>query len=52
MNHHPPHILSVGQCQFDGPWMKRVLEQQLGAVVESADCGVMQSIRLGNIITN
>jgi CheY-like chemotaxis protein len=37
MNLRPPHILSVGQCMFDGPWMKRVLEQHLGAVVETAD---------------
>jgi DNA-binding NarL/FixJ family response regulator len=37
MNLHPPRILSIGQCQIDGPRMKRVLEQNLGAVVEDAD---------------
>jgi DNA-binding NarL/FixJ family response regulator len=37
MNLHPPRVLNVGQCHIDGPWMKRVLEQHLGAVVEGAD---------------
>ncbi|HEX4142090.1 MAG TPA: response regulator [Pirellulales bacterium] len=37
MNYASPRILSVGQCHFDGPWMKRVLEEHLGAVVEQAD---------------
>ena len=37
MNHDSPRILNVGQCHIDGPWMKRVLEGQLGAVVDGAD---------------
>lgn len=37
MKHHSPRILSIGQCQNDGPWMRRVLKKHLGAVVEEAD---------------
>ena len=37
MNHDSPRILNVGQCHIDGPWMKRVLEGRLGAVVDGAD---------------
>jgi DNA-binding NarL/FixJ family response regulator len=32
-----PRILSIGQCHIDGPRIKRVLRQHLGAVVEEAD---------------
>jgi CheY-like chemotaxis protein len=37
MNVDAPRILNVGQCQIDGPWMKDVLEERLGVVVENAD---------------
>lgn len=32
-----PKILSVGQCGFDGPNIRRMLEEKLGAQVDSAD---------------
>ena len=32
-----PRVLSVGQCGVDGPWIKRVFQNRLGAVVEEAN---------------